>query len=62
MHNEIQTDHLPLMLKKIIQTLNAYCSKMNNQDLMKSILLCSNILKNVRLLHKLTLKFYSSEA
>ena len=47
MFNEIQTDHLPLMLKRIIQTLNTYCSKMTNQDLTKSILLCSKILKKI---------------
>lgn len=47
MYNEIQTDHLPLMLKRLIQTLNTNCPKMNNQDLTKSILLCSNILKKI---------------
>lgn len=47
MFNEIQTDHLPLMLKRIIQTLNTYCPKMTNQDLTKSILLCSKILKKI---------------
>lgn len=47
MYNEIQTDHLPLMLKRLIQTLNTNCPKLNNQDLTKSILLCSNILKKI---------------
>ncbi len=46
-YNVIQTDHLPLMLKRIVQTLNAHCAKMTNQDLTKSILLCSKILKKV---------------
>ncbi len=46
-YKEIQTDHLPLMLKRIIQTLNTHCAKMTNQDLTKSILLCSKILKKV---------------
>lgn len=46
-YNEIQTDHLPLMLKRIIKTLDTYCPTMSNQDLTKSILLCSKILKKV---------------
>ena len=45
--NEIQTEHLPLMLKRIIQTLNDNCAQMTNQDLSKSLFLCLKILKKV---------------
>jgi hypothetical protein len=45
--NEIQTEHLPTMLNRVIQTLNANCSEMTNQDLSKSLFLCLNILKRV---------------
>ena len=47
MYAEIQSEYLPLMLKRIIKSLNNYCSKMSNLDLSKSILLCSKILKKV---------------
>ena len=45
--NEIHTEHLPLMLKRIIQTLNMHCSYMSNQDMSKSLFLCLKILKKV---------------
>lgn len=47
MYSEIQSVYLPLMLKRIIKTLNTHCSKMSNLDLSKSVLLCSKILKKV---------------
>lgn len=47
MYNEIQTEHLPMMLKRIIQTINNYCENMTNQDLSKSLVLCSKILNKV---------------
>ncbi|CAF0777344.1 unnamed protein product [Brachionus calyciflorus] len=47
MYNEIQTEHLPLMLKRIIQTLNNYCENMSNLDLSKSLYLCLKILNKV---------------
>jgi hypothetical protein len=47
MYAEIHSEYLPLMLKRIIKTLNKYCSKLSNLDLSKSILLCSKILKKV---------------
>ncbi|RNA34402.1 dopey-1 [Brachionus plicatilis] len=48
MYNEIQTEHLPVMLKRIIQTITNYCEKMTNQDLSKSFLLCLKILNKIK--------------
>lgn len=46
-YNEIQTEFLPLMLKRIIQTLDTYCPLMSNQNLSKSLMLCLKILNKV---------------
>ncbi len=46
-YNEIQTEFLPIMLKRIIQTLDTHCPLMSNQNLSKSLMLCLKILNKV---------------
>ncbi len=46
-YNEIQTEHLPVMLNSIVQTLDLYCPNMSNQNLTKSLLLCLKVLNKV---------------